>query len=93
MTDEELIEFVDAYTIMMLADPRPLAQGDAAVEEGTRAFLRYMRTQGYEDAADPLFSLSELVAQGRAPWRTGDGGASECDTISVSHGGGAPGIP
>ncbi|HEX6372045.1 MAG TPA: hypothetical protein VF006_24180 [Longimicrobium sp.] len=67
MTDAELIRRAEAYTIGMLDDPRPLPGDDAAIEEGTRIFLDYMREAGYALAEHHHpFSPDDLEAW-RAP--------------------------
>ena len=93
MTDEELARAVDAFTIEMLHDPRPLPQGDDAVDQSTHAFLTYMRTGGYERVQD-VEELTTCIAaaSGCAPWR-----ALPVDAdlprlaIPCSEGGGTPG--
>lgn len=69
VSDEELAKLANAYSIMMLDDPRPLPQNDEAVDDSTRIFLQYMRATGYVDALDPRISLTELAAKGLEPWK------------------------
>lgn len=80
VNDEELAVLADAFTIEMLHDRRPLPYDAAAIDRSTRAFLKHMRTCGYEEVQGEDDSVTYLAASGRVPWRAprADTDPAEC---------------